>query len=65
MPAANTAMMKRDRARLGVRDCRPAWLLGLTVRQYRELEAGAAPIVSGDLWDRMVEVFVWPRPPRA
>jgi hypothetical protein len=28
--------------RLGLRECRAAWLLGLTVREYRELEAGEA-----------------------
>jgi hypothetical protein len=36
-----------------------AWLLGLTVREYRALEAGDAAITS-DLWNRMVEVFQWP-----
>jgi hypothetical protein len=28
--------------RLGLRKCRAAWLLGLTVREYRGLEAGEA-----------------------
>ena len=38
--AAYPAMMLRSRQRLGLRECRAAWLLGLTVPEYRELEAG-------------------------
>jgi hypothetical protein len=53
-------MLVRDRQRLGLRECRAAWLLGLTVREYRALEAGNAAITS-DLWERMVEVFQWPQ----
>jgi hypothetical protein len=30
--AAYTQMMRRDWQRLGLRECRAAWLLGLTVR---------------------------------
>ena len=60
--AAYPRMMARDRQRLGLRECRAAWLLGLTVREYRHLEAGDA-LVTSDLWERMVEVFQWPRPP--
>jgi hypothetical protein len=60
--AAYPAMMRRDRERLGLRECRAAWLLGLTVREYRALEGGDASAITGDLWDRMVEVFQWPRP---
>jgi hypothetical protein len=64
--AAYPAMMRRSRERLGLRECRAAWLLGLTVREYRALEAGDAAIVTGDLWSRMGEVFGWPQgPPRA
>ena len=47
-------MMRRDRERLGLREYRAAWLLGITVREYRELEAGDATVTT-DLWDRMVE----------
>jgi len=66
--AAHPGMMHRDRERLGLRECRAAWLLGLTVREYRALEAGNARAPSSDLWDRMVEVFGWPVsywPPRS
>jgi hypothetical protein len=33
-------MMQRDRRREGLRVCRAAWLVGVTVREYREMEAG-------------------------
>ncbi len=58
--AAYPAMMVRDCERLGLGECRAAWLLGLTVREYRALEAGDA-FVTADLWERMVEVFQWTR----
>ena len=58
--AASPGMMRRDREPRGLRECRAAWLLGLTVREYRKLEAGDGEVTS-DLWDRMVEVFQWPR----
>jgi plasmid maintenance system antidote protein VapI len=58
--AAYPAMMRRDRERLGLRECRAAWLLGVTVRQYRQLEAGEQGEITADVWDRMVEVFGWP-----
>jgi hypothetical protein len=54
-------MMRRDRQRLGLRECRAAWLLGLTVRQYRQLEAGEDAVLVAEVWERMVEVFGWPQ----
>jgi hypothetical protein len=33
-------MMRSDRKREGLRECRAAWLIGVTVREYREIEAG-------------------------
>jgi predicted transcriptional regulator len=53
-------MLERDRKRWGLRVCRAAWLLGVSVREYRLLEAGDGDVTS-DVWDRMVEVFGWPR----
>jgi hypothetical protein len=38
--AAYPSMMQRDRKREGLRVCRAAWLVGVTVREYREMEAG-------------------------
>jgi hypothetical protein len=37
--AAYPQMMRRDRERLGLRECRAAWLLGLTFRQYRAVRS--------------------------
>jgi predicted transcriptional regulator len=58
--AAYPAMMRRDRQRLGLRECRAAWLLGVTVRQYRQLEAGDDDVLVVEVWERMVDVFGWP-----
>src|SRR5690348_8563611 len=48
-------MMRRSRQRLGLRECRAAWLLGLTVRQYRALEGGEDALIAADTgsgWSR-------------
>jgi hypothetical protein len=39
--ASFPSMMRDNRKRDGLRECRAAWLVGVTVREYRELEAGA------------------------
>jgi hypothetical protein len=54
------AMMERDREREGLHVCRAAWLVGVTVREYRELEAGERWPDSAT-WRRMSDVFGWPR----
>jgi hypothetical protein len=54
-------MMRRDRQRLGLRECRAAWLLGITVRQYRAVESGEDTLMTADVWERMVEIFGWPQ----
>jgi Helix-turn-helix domain len=38
--AAYPGMMQRARNREGLRVCRAAWLVGVSVREYREIEAG-------------------------
>jgi hypothetical protein len=38
--ASFPTMMQRDREREGLRVCRAAWLVGVSVREYREIEAG-------------------------
>ena len=53
-------MLERDRKRWGLRVCRAAWLLGVSVREYRELEAGTA-LPSPDTYDRICELFGWPQ----
>jgi hypothetical protein len=50
-------MMCRSRQRLGLRECRAAWLLGLTVREHRRLEAGERGLIQAEVWERMIEVF--------
>jgi Helix-turn-helix domain len=38
---------------------RAAWRLGVTVREYRELEAGARS-PSFESWDRICKLYRWP-----
>ena len=49
-------MLRTDQKRWGLRVCRRAWLLGVSVREYRELEAGAR-FPSPDTYDRMCELY--------
>lgn len=58
--AAYPGMMRRARERLGLRECRAAWLLGLTVRDYRRLEAGEDALLASRVWERMVALYGWP-----
>jgi predicted transcriptional regulator len=58
--AAFPSMMQRDRKREGLRECRAAWLLGITVRELRRLEAGEV-YPDFETWRRMCDVFQWPR----
>ena len=52
-------MMREDREWLGLsRPC--SWLLGVSVRRYRELEDGEDYPSYGE-WLKMVDVFQWPR----
>ena len=57
--AADPSMMSRDRKRERQRVCMAAWLVGVTVREYREMEAGER-MPDPSTWERMVEVFQWP-----
>ena len=58
--AAFPAMMRRDRRREGLRECRAAWSIGVSVRRYREIEGGES-FPTSEEWERMVEVFSWPQ----
>jgi hypothetical protein len=58
--AAYATMMERDRKRDGLRVSRAAWLLGLTVREYREIEAGDR-LPSLDTYRRSSELYGWPQ----
>ena len=58
--AAYPGMMQRSRKREGLKVCRAAWLLGLSVREYREIEAGdRTPSLS--TYERISELFEWPQ----
>jgi hypothetical protein len=57
--AAFPRMLERDRRREGLRVCRAAWLLGLTVREYRALEAGGFP--TSEVYERICDLFGWPQ----
>jgi hypothetical protein len=58
--AAYATMMQRDRKREGLRVCRAAWLVGVTVREYREIEAGDR-MPSLDTYRRISELYGWPQ----
>jgi hypothetical protein len=53
-------MLKRDRERNGLRIARTSWLVGVTVREYREIEAGTKP-PNYDTYSRVCELYGWPR----
>ena len=53
-------MMQRDRQREGLRVCRAAWFLGVSVREHRELEGGTRfPTI--ETWDRICKLYGWPQ----
>jgi len=52
-------LLSQDRERAGLREARAAWLIGASVPEYREIEAGRRCPTS-DQYDRIVEVFGWP-----
>jgi DNA-binding XRE family transcriptional regulator len=58
--AAYASMMRRDRERLGLRECRAAWQLGIKPAEYKRLESGESS-PSWETWDAMCKLFDWPR----
>ena len=54
--AAYPGMMQRARNCEGLRVCRPAWPLGISVREYRELEAGTR-YPTFETWDRICKLY--------
>jgi transcriptional regulator with XRE-family HTH domain len=58
--AAYPGMMQRFRKREGLRVCRAAWLVGVSVREYREIEAGARE-PSLDTYEWIFELYGWPQ----
>jgi transcriptional regulator with XRE-family HTH domain len=53
-------MMQRNRKREGLRVCRAAWLVGVSVREYREIEAGDRE-PSPDTYERISGLYGWPQ----
>jgi hypothetical protein len=52
-------MMENDRKLRGLRVCRAAWLIGVSVREYREIVAGdRTPRL--DTYRRISELYGWP-----
>jgi predicted transcriptional regulator len=58
--AAYEAMMQRDRKREGLRAVGEAWLIGVSVREYREIEAGDRT-PSLDTYQRISELYGCPQ----
>ena len=58
--AAYPGMMQRARKREGLRVCRAAWLIGVSVREYREIEAGER-FPTSQTWDRLFQLYGWPQ----
>jgi len=54
------AMLKDDRRRAGWSVSQAAWRLGVSVREYREIEAGVRS-PSFATWDRICKKFGWPQ----
>jgi hypothetical protein len=53
-------MMQRGREREGLRVCRAAWLIGVSVREYRSFEAGER-WPDFETWDRICKLYGWPQ----
>jgi hypothetical protein len=58
--AAYPGMMHRARKREGLRVCRAAWLVGVSVREYREIEAGVRQ-PSPSTYERISDLYGWPQ----
>jgi Helix-turn-helix domain len=53
-------MMRDDRERLGLSIARASWLVGISVREYRDLEAGEG-YPDYETWDRICKLYGWPQ----
>jgi len=58
--AAYATMMERDRKGEGLRECRAAWLVGVSIREYREIEVGNRT-PSLDTYRQISELYGWPQ----
>jgi DNA-binding XRE family transcriptional regulator len=55
-------MLKHDRKQAGWSVGRAAWRLGVSIREYREIEAGDR-VPSWETFDRICRLFGWRRTP--
>jgi hypothetical protein len=53
-------MLARTGSGKGLRICRAAWLLHVSVREYRQLEAGDR-FPDSDTRDRICKLYGWPQ----
>jgi hypothetical protein len=58
--AALPTMLEQDRTREGWSVGQAAWRLGITVREYREIEAGER-WPNSETWHRICELYGWPQ----
>jgi DNA-binding XRE family transcriptional regulator len=52
-------MLEHDRKQAGWSVGRPAWELGISIQEYRELEAGTR-WPNWETYDRICNLFGWP-----
>jgi DNA-binding XRE family transcriptional regulator len=53
-------LLEQDRNRAGWSVAQAAWELGVSIREYRELEAGTRS-PSFETWDRICKLYGWPQ----
>ena len=53
-------VLEDDRKAAGWSVCQAAWRLGVSIREYRELEDGKRS-PSFETWDRTCKTFGWPQ----
>jgi Helix-turn-helix domain len=53
-------MMHDERERLGLSVARASWLVGVSVREYRELEVGER-CPDFETWNRICKLYGWPQ----
>jgi Helix-turn-helix domain len=58
--ASYPAMMRHDRKRELLRVCRAAWLVGVSLREYRYFEAGER-VPDVETWNRICKLYAWPQ----
>ena len=53
-------MLEHDRKRAGWSVEQAGWPLGVSIREYREIEAGERS-QNFEIWDRICKLFGWPQ----